>query len=231
MTTLIDVITGAGAILGGTLGRVLLLVAFAALLFVPAFVLGWLRHRVAQARSKVVTREGGYAWRREAFHAPNHTWLSVSGPAELAVGIDALAQGLLPSVTAVELPRPGAFVRRGEPVAVLHAGGRAVPVAAPVSGMIVRRNGHAERDPGVVKSEPYGAGWLFSLSPADQSYAAFPAAAEAAAWLDREQARLGRFLEEELGLAAADGGELVSPPLTLLTGEGWEKLVKGFFKE
>jgi len=228
MATFIDLLTGTGAVLGGMVGRALVFFVGAALLLAPAVVIGWIWYRVRRARSPVVERPGGYAWRRDAFHAPNHTWLALRGPAELAVGIDALAQELLPSVTAVELPRPGTFVRRGEPVAILHAGGRSVPVAAPVNGMIVRRNAQVEREPGVVKREPYGAGWLFSLTPSDTSYTALPAANDAAAWFDREQARLGHFLEEQLGLAAADGGELVAPPLTLLTSEGWDRLVKAF---
>jgi glycine cleavage system H lipoate-binding protein len=228
MTTFTDLFSGAVALLGGALGRALLLLLLAAVVLVPAVLIGFVRHRVSRVRSRVVEVPGGYAWRREAFHAPNHTWVALRGPAELAVGIDSLAQHLMPSVTGVELPRPGAFVRRGEPVVVLHAGGRSMAVAAPVSGMVVRRNAHAERDPGAVKREPYGEGWLFSVAPADASYRSFPAAADAAAWLERERGRLGRFLEEQLGFAAADGGELVSPPLTLLTREGWEKLVREF---
>jgi glycine cleavage system H lipoate-binding protein len=230
MTTFIDLLTGAGAVMGGALGRAVVFFVAAALLLVPAILVAWLWNRVRAARSMVVERRGGYAWRRDAFHAPNHTWLAPRSPAELYLGVDALAQGLMPSVTSVELPRPGTFVRRGEPVAVLHAGNRSVPVAAPVNGMVVRRNALVECEPGVVKREPYGEGWLFSITPADASYTAFPAANDAVAWFDKEQERLGHFLEEELGLAAADGGELVSPPLTLLTNEGWDKLVRTFMR-
>jgi glycine cleavage system H lipoate-binding protein len=228
MTTLTDLLTSAGALLGGLLGRSVVLVLGAALLLLPALLLGWLWHRIGKVRSREVERRGGYAWRRDAFHAPNHTWLALRGPSELAVGIDALAQHLMPSVTAVELPAPGAFVRRGEPVAVLHAGSRSMAVAAPVSGMVVRRNARVVREPGVVKREPYGDGWLFSLSPADASYREFPTAHDAVAWFDRERERLARFLEEQLGLAAADGGELVAPPLVLLSNDGWQKLVRTF---
>jgi glycine cleavage system H protein len=228
MTSFIDLVTGAGAFFGGALGRALVFLLGAAVLLLPALAIGGILRLVARARSKVVERPGGYAWRRDAFHAPNHTWLAVGGPAELCLGIDALAQGLMPSVTAVDLPRPGTFVRRGEPVAVLHAGCRSASVVAPVNGMVVRRNARVEREPGLVKREPYGNGWLFSLTPADTSYSEFPAANEAAAWFDLERERLSHFLEAELGLAAADGGDLIAPPLSLLTNDGFARLVKAF---
>ncbi len=43
-----------------------------------------------------------------------------------------------------------------------------------------------------------------------------------------ERRRLSSFVEEELGLAAADGGELVAPGPALLGEEGWRKLVASF---
>jgi hypothetical protein len=47
-------------------------------------------------------------------------------------------------------------------------------------------------------------------------------------WVERESVRLTRFLEHDLGLAAADGGEIVAPPPALLTGEQWTALTMAF---
>ena len=228
MAALVDVLQAVGVFLAGLLGRAGLVLAAALVFAIPCLLLGYGWMRLRRAASLAVERKGSFAWRRGAFHAPNHTWLAARAPSELALGIDDLPRGLLPAVTAVELPRPGVIVRRGEPVAVLHAGGRAIRVEAPVSGMVVRPNARVLRDPGLVKREPYGAGWLFSLAPADASYMRFPAGGEAAAWLDREQARLSHLLEDELGLAAADGGTLLAPPLTALGEEGWRRVLAAF---
>ncbi len=148
----------------------------------------------------------------------------------MELGIDDLAQRLLPSVTAVELARPGAEVARGETVAVLHGGGRAVRIPAPVAGTIAGVNAAVVRDPALVKREGYGRGWLVAIAPADPSYALLPHGEQAEGWLRREAARWSRFFEERLGFAAADGGELVSPAPWLVGEEGWKALTAAFLE-
>lgn len=93
--------------------------------------------------------------RQGAFHAPNHTWLAMRGPAELAIGIDRLASELLREVTSVELPRPG----RGEGIVLLHAGGHGVRKEAPLDGLVVRTNPRLVREPWLLKEEPHGEGF------------------------------------------------------------------------
>ena len=44
----------------------------------------------------------------------------------------------------------------------------------------------------------------------------------------RESARWTRFLEERLGFAAADGGELLAPAPWLIGEEGWRALAAAF---
>ncbi len=47
-------------------------------------------------------------------------------------------------------------------------------------------------------------------------------------WIRREAARWTRYLEERLGFAAADGGDLVSPAPWLVGEEGWNALKEEF---
>jgi glycine cleavage system H lipoate-binding protein len=144
------------------------------------------------------------------------------------LGIDELVREIIPSVTSVELPRPGMVVTRGQPIAVLHAGRRSVRVEAPVNGMVIRANARIVGDPGLVKRDPYGEGWLFSLTPADAAYMTFPSEEEAGGWLRREAKRLEQFFETELGLAAADGGALLATPVSSLSEDGWKRLTRAF---
>jgi len=231
VATLIEFLETLGAFVVGLFGRAGVFLVGALLLLVPAILLAIAMGQVSRWRARRVARSGRFAWRRGSFHAPNHTWIASRGPAELMLGIDDLAREILPSVTSVELPRPGMVVKRGEPIAVLHAGRRSVRIEAPMNGLVVRSNGKVTGDPGLVKRDCYGEGWLFSVTPADPSYMSFPAEEEAAGWLKREAERLEHFFEHELGLAAADGGALMASPMTSLTEDGWKRLARAFLHE
>jgi glycine cleavage system H lipoate-binding protein len=139
-----------------------------------------------------------------------------------------IAQSILPSATALELPAPGMEVHRGDPIAVIRAGRRAIRIGAPVDGTIVGVNGRVRRNPDLVKADPYGRGWLFLIVPRDDGWERLPAGARAEEWVASERRRLARFVEDELGLAAADGGVLIAPAPALLGEEAWKRIVASF---
>jgi hypothetical protein len=55
-----------------------------------------------------------------------------------------------------------------------------------------------------------------------------PTGEAAESWIRRESSRFSRFLEEQLGFAAADGGELVAPAPWLIGESGWKALTGAF---
>ncbi len=228
MTSFIEALEALGSFLVGLAGRGALFLVGALALALPALAIALVWRAVEARRARALAEAGGTRYRRGAYYAPNHTWLAPRSRGELEVGLDDLAQRLLPSATAVDLPRPGMQVHRGDPIAVVHAGGRAVRVCAPVDGTVLRVNPKVRRDPGLVKSEPYGRGWLFSVAPADSGYLKLPQDREADGWLRAERVRLAHLVEQELGVAAADGGELLAPAPSLLGEEGWRRVVQSF---
>lgn len=227
MTTFVSFLEGLGSFLLGIAARSAVFLAGLLALAVPALLLAFAWRAWQRRREAAVTDEGGIAFLRGAYYAPNHTWLAPAARG-LRVGIDDFAQRLIPSASAVELPRPGMTVRRGDPIAVVRAGGRTVRITAPVDGTILERNGAVGRDPGLVKREPYGRGWLFAIAPTDGGYMTFPQDRDGGGWLRRERDRLDRYVEEELGLAAADGGELPPPAPATLGEEGWQRVLTTF---
>lgn len=221
MTTVTTILEALGSLVAGLAGRFGLFLVAGLALALPALLLALLWLAIVRRRSPIELGS-------RARIAPNHTWIEPRRGGTLRVGVDEIAQGILPSATAVELPRPGMVVHRGDPIAVIRAGRRLVRVGAPVDGTVTAVNGRVRRNPALVKDAPYRDGWLFALAPADQGWTQLPTGLAADTFLLSERRRLARFIEEELGMAAADGGLLVGPAPALLGEEGWKKVVGAF---
>ncbi|MGA8891495.1 MAG: glycine cleavage system protein H [Anaeromyxobacteraceae bacterium] len=231
MTALIDTLTTIGIFVAGLAVRLGIVAVIGLLLLTPVLLaLGAGRMaRAARMWLQGYRPAGRLRFRDGLSYAPGHTWMKAEGN-NLKVGIDDLAQNLLPWAVAVELPKKGQEVREGEPVATLSCGDRQVRIAAPASGRIVALNVDVLREPTLAKSESYGAGWLFAIEPANQEWKRAPIGEKARSWLRAEGERLERFYEHELGMAAADGGELVGSPDTLLDDRQWRALTQSFLR-
>jgi len=232
MTAFIEILQSVGVFFAGLLARFGVFLALVAVVALPAGVLALAIRAVQSRRERALglRRVAGVLFRPDLSYAPGHTWLHRRKGGALELGLDDLAQRLLPSVTAVELPRPGTVVERGQPIARLHGGGRAVSIPAPISGTVAGVNAAVVRDPALVKREGYGRGWLVAIVPADAAWEALPRAGDAESFIRREAARWSRFFEERLGFAAADGGELVAPAPWVVGEEGWRALTAEFLR-
>ncbi len=167
----------------------------------------------------------------EAHHyARGHTWLARRRGGAVRVGLDEIAGRLLHGPTAVSLPRPGTVLAAGLPAVTVSCGGREASIAAPVSGTVVAINLAVARDPSILEDSRYRDGWLFAMKPATAAFLTLPTGDAARSWFQDETARFSHALETELGLLAADGGELVVEAPALLSEEKWQRLVSEFLK-
>jgi glycine cleavage system H protein len=231
MTATLDILTAIGVFAAGLVTRLgIVLVVMAALMVPVLLAVGGLKaFGAVKLWFQGYRSAGGLKFRSGLQYAPGHTWVKEDGES-LKVGLDDLAQRILPWTVAVELPAPGQVVREGEPVATLSCGGRDVRVAAPVAGRVLAVNPDVLREPTLAKSENYGNGWLFAIEPAGQTWRKLPFGEQARSWLRAEGERLEIFYETQLGMAAADGGELIGSPDTLLTDSQWKALTHSFLR-
>jgi glycine cleavage system H protein len=230
MSSIVEVLQTIAVFLGGLLARLGIFLGVLALLALPALLVALAFHWAGARRRRALglRRVAGLLFRPGAWYAPGHTWLERRRGGALEIGLDDLSQRILPSVTAVELPSPGARIARGDVIARLHGGGRAQAIRSPIAGTVAGVNAAVVRDPALVKQDGYGRGWLLALTPADEAFQALPRGAAAEDFLRSEAARFARFLEERLGFAAADGGELLSPAPWLIGEDGWSALAAAF---
>jgi glycine cleavage system H lipoate-binding protein len=187
------------------------------------------RVRVRQWRMGL-ERLHGFLIHPGLFYHPGHTWVMAEANGSVRVGIDDFGRRLLDGVRKVELPRRGTAVRQGETAVGLACGKKGARLLSPVDGVVTAVNKAVIEGGRALETDPYGKGWLFRVKVSDRSFSRLPTGAAALDWFKRETDRLGVFLHAELGVTAADGGELVSAPARLLDEHQWESLVETFFR-
>ena len=98
-----------------------------------------------------------------------HEWVRVEDDGSVVIGISDHAQAALGDMVFIELPEPGTTFAQGDACAVVESVKAASDIYMPVSGEVIETNSALEDDPGLVNSDPYGDGWLFSINPSDPS--------------------------------------------------------------
>jgi glycine cleavage system H protein len=98
----------------------------------------------------------------ELRYTQEHEWVAISGSAA-SVGITDHAQQALGDVVYVSVPAPGTKVAAGEPCGEVESTKSVSDIYSPVDGEVTEVNEEVDKSPGLVNSDPYGAGWLFRV--------------------------------------------------------------------
>ena len=101
-------------------------------------------------------------------YTESHEWIRIEGDTAV-VGITDYAQDALTDVVWVELAEVGAKVGAMEPCASGESVKSVSEIYAPVAGEIVESNEALEDSPESINQDPYGEGWIFTLSMEDTS--------------------------------------------------------------
>ena len=102
----------------------------------------------------------------ELKYTKEHEWIKVEGNRG-RVGITDYAQHQLGDVVYVELPKPGAFVKKMEPFGVVESVKAVSDLYSPVSGKVLEINESLVKAPEKVNKDPYGEGWMIVVEIMD----------------------------------------------------------------
>jgi len=100
-------------------------------------------------------------------YTAEHEWVSGDGTGPVRVGITHFAQDALGDIVFVDLPEEGTEVTAGETFGEVESTKSVSELYAPISGTIVSRNASLGDEPELINAEPYAAGWLVEIAPAD----------------------------------------------------------------
>lgn len=232
MEALMDVLGKVLIVGAGLTLRFVLAIAILAAVAAPILAIMVAIRRVGLVRDRVrgIAHIGWLTWQRALQYAPGHTWLRTETAELLRVGLDDLAQRLVPAGATLRLAPVGTFLRRGDMLADVAWNGRHARILSPADGVVLRANGEVERSPRLLHHDPYGRGWLAELRPQSSDYSKLRSGDAASHWLVHEERRLDHALEMRLGIAAADGGEMTMPATALLEPDDWQAVAHEFFE-
>jgi glycine cleavage system H protein len=104
-------------------------------------------------------------------YTAEHEWVRDPGSTEgsVRVGITDYAQDALGDIVYASLPEVGDEVEAGSAVGELESTKSVSDVYVPVTGRVTATNEALDSTPELVNSDPYGEGWLFEITPSDDT--------------------------------------------------------------
>jgi glycine cleavage system H protein len=103
----------------------------------------------------------------DLLYTAEHEYLRSAKGDIIEVGITDFAQGELGDVVYVELPSVGAKFAKHDVFGTIEAVKAVSELFCPVSGEVTEVNARLDKEPALVNTDPYGAGWMVRLKATD----------------------------------------------------------------
>ena len=94
-------------------------------------------------------------------YTKDHEW--VEGSAKVKIGITDYAQAALGDIVYIQLPKVGDEVTEGKVCGEVESTKSVSEIFSPVTGKVVAVNSDLDKNPEVINSDPYGAGWIAEI--------------------------------------------------------------------
>lgn len=102
----------------------------------------------------------------ELKYTQEHEWIKMDGDVAI-VGITDFAQGELGDIVFVEVETVGKTIAKDGVFGTVEAVKTVSDLFIPIAGEIVEFNTALNNSPEIINADPYGAGWVVKIKPAD----------------------------------------------------------------
>ena len=100
-------------------------------------------------------------------YVKSHEWVKKLDDGSVLIGITDHAQHALGDLVFVEVPKAGRKLAANESCAVVESVKAASDVYAPIAGEVLENNPKLGDAPELLNQDPYVAGWLWKMKPAN----------------------------------------------------------------
>lgn len=162
---------------------------------------------------------------------PGHSWLVRERKSLVRVGADEFAAALLGKIERIELPKPGQWIRQGQKILSFYRDGVKTEMVSPTEGEVMEVNPEAGRNPAILRTDPYGKGWLIAVHVPDEENTSRNLVPQGLVreWMRDAVTRLYARQPLLAGAVAADGGRPSEDLLAGLPDANWKDTTSEFF--
>ena len=105
------------------------------------------------------------------YDVENNIWYRDNGDGTVTLGMTAVAAAMAGRLVAFTPKKAGRSVQSGKSCATIESGKWVGPAKIAFDAVVVEANGALEATPALANSDPYGAGWMVKVRPADAAAA------------------------------------------------------------
>jgi glycine cleavage system H protein len=100
-------------------------------------------------------------------YTEEHEYVRKAKDGTVEIGITDYAQGELGDVVYIELPKVGSKFAKHDVFGTIEAVKAVSELFSPIAGEVTAVNDRLDKEPALVNSDPYGAGWMIKVRPDD----------------------------------------------------------------
>lgn len=98
-------------------------------------------------------------------YTDEHEYVRKGKDGTAEIGITDYAQGELGDIVYIELPKVGTKFSKHDVFGTIEAVKAVSELFSPIAGEVVAINDRLDKEPALVNSDPYGAGWMIKVKP------------------------------------------------------------------
>jgi glycine cleavage system H protein len=101
-------------------------------------------------------------------YTEEHEYVRKAKDGTAEIGITDYAQGELGDIVYIELPKVGTKFGKHDVFGTIEAVKAVSELFAPIAGEVIAINDRLDKEPALVNTDPYGAGWMIKVKPSNQ---------------------------------------------------------------
>jgi glycine cleavage system H protein len=98
-------------------------------------------------------------------YTEEHEYVRKAADGTVEIGITDYAQGELGDIVYIELPKVGSKFAKHDVFGTIEAVKAVSELFSPIAGEVIAVNERLDKEPALVNSDPYGAGWMIKIKP------------------------------------------------------------------